>query len=128
MVQRRYLTLLLVLIVFFGSAYAASLINTDFGGVNVTEVTIPAQGYTIRGTLYTPKDITGKAPAFALAHGISNTKEVLSGVALELARNGYVALTIDEKGARGVGRRLRRRRSNAWTRLRCYVPRHTTIR
>ncbi len=98
MVQRRYLTLLLVLIVFFGSAYAASLINTDFGGVNVTEVTIPAQGYTIRGTLYAPKDITGKAPAFALAHGISNTKEVLSGVALELARNGYVALTIDEKG------------------------------
>jgi len=98
MVQRRYLTLLVILGIFFGSVYWASLINTDFGGVKVTEVTIPAQGYTIRGTLYTPKNMTGKAPAFALAHGISNAKEVLSGIALELARNGYVALTIDEKG------------------------------
>ena len=98
MLQRRYLTLLVVLVIFFGSAYGASLINNDFGALTVTEVTIPAQGYTIRGTLYAPKSIIGKAPAFALAHGISNSKEVLSGIALELARNGYVALTIDEKG------------------------------
>lgn len=98
MVQRRYLTLLLVLVIFFGSAYGASLINDDFGALSVTEVTIPAQGYTIRGTLYAPKSVSGKIPAFALAHGVSNSKEVLSGIALELARNGYVALTIDEKG------------------------------
>ena len=98
MVQRRYLTLLIVLAIFFNSAYGASLFNTDFGGVSVTEVTIPAQGYTICGTLYAPKNIIGKVPALALAHGVSNTKEVLSGIALELARNGYVALTIDEKG------------------------------
>ncbi|MGD0804750.1 MAG: alpha/beta hydrolase [Candidatus Bathyarchaeia archaeon] len=98
MVKRRYLTLLVLLLVFFGSVYVASLINDDFGGLSVTEVTIPAQGYTIRGTLYSPKDVSGKIPAFALAHGVSNTKEVLSGIALELARNGFVALTIDEKG------------------------------
>jgi dienelactone hydrolase len=98
MVQRRYLTLIVVLVIFFGSAYGASLLNDDFGRLSVTEATILAQGYTIRGTLYSPKGITGKVPAFALAHGVSNTKEVLSGIALELARNGYVALTIDEKG------------------------------
>jgi dienelactone hydrolase len=98
MVQRRYLTLLIVLVIFFGSAYGASLINDDFGALSVTPVTIPAQGYNIQGTLYYQKGITGKAPTFALAHGVSNTKEVLSGIALELARNGYIALTIDEKG------------------------------
>ncbi len=98
MFQRRYLTLLVILVIFFSSAYGASLINDDFGALSVTEETIPAQGYTIRGTLYAPKGIIGKVPAFALAHGVSNTKEVLSSIALELARNGYVALTIDEKG------------------------------
>jgi hypothetical protein len=98
MVQRRYLTLLLALAIFFGSVYSAAQIGGDFGGVTVQEVTIPAQGYNIRGTLYAPKDVSGRMPAFALAHGVSNAKEVLGGVALELARNGYIALTIDEKG------------------------------
>ncbi len=98
MVQRRYLTLFIVLLIFFCSVYVASLVNDDFGAFSVNEVTIPTQSYTVRGTLYTPKGINGKVPAFALAHGLSNSKEVLSGIALELARNGYVALTIDEKG------------------------------
>ncbi|MCX6648990.1 MAG: alpha/beta hydrolase [Candidatus Bathyarchaeota archaeon] len=98
MVQRRYITLLLVLAIFLGSVYAAAQIGVDFGGVNVKEVTIQAQGYSIRGTLYTPNGVSGKVPAFVLAHGVSNAKETLGGPALELARNGYVALTIDEKG------------------------------
>ena len=98
MVQRRYITLLLVLAIFLGSVYAAAQIGVDFGGVNVKEVTIQAQGYSVRGTLYTPNGVSGKVPAFALAHGVSNAKETLGGLALELARNGYVALTIDEKG------------------------------
>ena len=98
MVRRRYLTLLLVLAIFFGSVYAAAQIGDDFGGVTVQEVSIQAQGYNIRGTLYTPSGVSGKVPAFALAHGVSNAKETLGGVALELARNGYIALTLDEKG------------------------------
>ena len=98
MAQRKYLILLLLLIVFSGSAYAAAWLDTDMGNISKEEVTITGPGYNIRGTLYAPKGLTGKTPAIALAHGISNSKEVLSGVALELARNGYVALTIDEKG------------------------------
>ncbi len=98
MVQRRYLTLLLLIALFFGSIYAAAQVGQDFGAVTVQEITIPAEGYNIQGTLYTPVDLQGKAPAFALTHGVSNAKETLGGIALELARNGYVALTIDEKG------------------------------
>jgi len=97
MVQRRYTTLVLILAVFFGSVFASAQIGRDFGTVRVEEVTIPADGYIIRGTLYTPVGASG-VPAFALAHGVSNAKETLGGLALELARNGYVALTIDEKG------------------------------
>lgn len=98
MVRRRYLTLLILLIIFFGSAYAAAQLDTDMGNVTREDVTIAGPGYSIRSTLYAPKGLVGKTPALALAHGVSNSKEVLSGVALELARNGYVALTIDEKG------------------------------
>jgi dienelactone hydrolase len=98
MVQRRYITLVLLLAVFFGSVFAAAQVGRDFGGVSVAEVTIPTDGYNIRGTLYTPTGVSGRVPAFALAHGVSNAKETLGGLALELARNGYVALTIDEKG------------------------------
>jgi hypothetical protein len=98
MAQRKYITLLLLLIVFFSSAYAAAWLDTDMGNISREEVTITGPGYNIRGTLYAPKEQVGKTPAIALAHGVSNSKEVLSGVALELAKNGYVALTIDEKG------------------------------
>jgi dienelactone hydrolase len=98
MVQRRYLTLLILLIIFSGSTYAAALLDTDMGNVSREDVTIAGPGYSIRGTLYTPKGLVGKTPALALVHGVSNSREVFSGVALELARNGYVALTIDEKG------------------------------
>ncbi len=98
MIQHRYLTLLILLSIFFGSVYVATQIGHDFGGVSIKDVIIQAQGYTVRGTLYTPYSVSGKLPAFALAHGVSNAKETLSGLALELARNGYMALTVDEKG------------------------------
>jgi dienelactone hydrolase len=98
MVQHRYLALLILLSIFFGSVYIATQIGHDFGGVSIKEVIIQAQGYTVRGTLYTPYGVSSKLPAFALAHGISNAKETLGGLALELARNGYMALTVDEKG------------------------------
>lgn len=98
MAPRKFLPLLLVLLVFFGSVYAAAQVGGNYGTVNVSEVTIQAAGYSVRGTLYVPSIINGKAPAFALAHGVSNAKETLGGLALELAKNGFVALTIDEKG------------------------------
>jgi dienelactone hydrolase len=98
MIQRRYLSLIIVLAIFSGSAYYASQFGIDFGAVSVQAVTIKGSEYDISGLVYAPKKLTGRVPAFALAHGVGNSKEVLSGVALELARNGYVALTIDEKG------------------------------
>ena len=98
MVSRRFLSLLLILAVFFGSVYAAAQVGRNYGIVDVSDVTIQATGYSVSGTLYLPSHINDKAPAFALAHGVSNAKETLGGLALELAKNGFVALTIDEKG------------------------------
>lgn len=48
--------------------------------------------------LYLPKgvDASHPAPAVALTHGYLNSKEFESGVALELARRGYVVLAYDQ--------------------------------
>ena len=47
--------------------------------------------------LYIPKGvITGtQAPGILLAHGFNNSKEYMSNTALELARRGYVVLSMD---------------------------------
>jgi len=84
--------------IFLGSAYAASALDDDFGTIRVREVSILGPGYKIAGKIYIPASISDPTPAFALGHGVSNGKEVLSGEALELARNGYIALTVDLKG------------------------------
>ena len=98
MAPRKFLLLILILAVFFGSVYAAVQVGSNYGTIDVSDVKIQATGYSISGTLYVPSHINGKASAFALAHGVSNAKETLGGLALELAKNGFVVLTIDEKG------------------------------
>lgn len=102
MVQRRYIVLAVMLTIFLGSAYAASALDDDFGTLRVREVSIQGPGYKIAGKIYIPASISDPTPAFALGHGVSNGKEVLSGVALELARNGYIALTVDLRGHGGT--------------------------
>lgn len=72
------------------------------------EVTIPADGYDLKGLLYVPREAhpDNLRSAIIVTHGISNTKEAVSGLALELAREGFVALALDLAGHGGSGGRL----------------------
>jgi dienelactone hydrolase len=47
--------------------------------------------------LYKPLDIVvgDLFPAVVLNHGISGAKEMMNGIDLELAKNGFVAVSID---------------------------------
>jgi len=78
----------------------ASAFNTDFGNLDVSIVSIPSGHIKISGLLYGPRLLPDETslPAIVLVHGISGTKEIMSGIALELARNGFVTITIDLKG------------------------------
>lgn len=98
--QKNYLVLIVLLMIFFGAIYAASRLDADFGHVKMEEVRIPATGYEMSGLLYIPSEARPDRtrPAVVLAHGISNAKETLSGIALELSRRGVVALTVDLSG------------------------------
>lgn len=77
--------------------------------MDIRDVVIPADGYTIAGRLYTPSNLLMKSsptPAILFCHGISNAKETLSGLALETARFGFISLTIDLAGHGESGGRI----------------------
>jgi len=78
----------------------AVLFNVGFGALTVEGVSIPNEGNRISGLLYHPVQASpvNPLPAVVLVHGISGSKQMLSGVALELARHGFISLTIDLVG------------------------------
>lgn len=88
-------TLLLVLVASGASAY---MLETGLGTVKVERVYFSSGGHTSAGSLYTPSTADGGLPGVVLAHGISTSREVMSGMALEMARGGVAALTIDLDG------------------------------
>ena len=79
---------------------SAAVLDRDMGKIEVTRVVIVDGSQAISGQLYRPLAATPAvpAPAVVLAHGISGSKQMLSGIALELARQGLVSLSIDLVG------------------------------
>ena len=89
-----------MVVLLFGSIlcmYGASRINTWNGALEVSNVVVHGDE-TITAILYKPRAIKDQAPGIVLAHGISNSKEPQTGMALELAKHGYVTLSIDLVG------------------------------
>jgi dienelactone hydrolase len=102
---RRYLLIVAFSLVLVVSATGAAALNTDFGRIEVTHVTIPDGSLQISGLLYRPGYyvLGDKMAGVVLGHGISESKETMSGIALELAKQGVVALTVDLVGHGGSG-------------------------
>lgn len=89
-----YVSLALILV----SSFLASLVNTSYHKVKVTEITyISEDGARFHSLLYVPDSATveSPAPAIVAAHGYNNTAEVQSINAVELSRRGYVVMAID---------------------------------
>ena len=91
----------IILLIFVSTIYLAGLTlahfyNTDFGNITVTKVVIPGQPKIV-GLSYQPKEASHQTPlpAVVLTHGISSSKQMMSSIALELAKNGFITLTTD---------------------------------
>ena len=98
---RSFLTFTLLASIAFSLVWYASWLDHGEGSIDIREVAIPVNGYTIAGRLYTPSNLIMKSsstPAVLFCHGISNAKETLSGLALETTRFGFISLTIDLAG------------------------------
>ncbi|MHA2425470.1 MAG: alpha/beta hydrolase, partial [Candidatus Thorarchaeota archaeon] len=97
--DRKKQLFLLCLILIGTSSIVASLIQTDFGTIDVEYVRIiDENGMAVTGKLYRPLTATvdSPAPGVLLLHGMNNDKDTEGPAALELARRGIVTLAIDE--------------------------------
>ena len=87
----------LLSIVLFASI-GASLVQSSGGRVQVQDIKIPTQnGQWLVADLFKPKSATSDnpAPLVVVVPGFQRSKEALSNIAIELARRGIVAISID---------------------------------
>jgi len=79
-------------------AYLGSQFQKAWGDVQLTELRIPTQnGQWIAADLFRPRSATADTPApvVVVVPGFQRSKEALSNIAIELARRGVVAISID---------------------------------
>lgn len=95
---------LLCLAVMIASMSLAAAFQADFGKIEVTSGALETDGGVITYKLYRPVSATAEnpAPAVLLMHGYQNDKDTSAAYALELARRGIVALSMDEYGHGGT--------------------------
>ena len=98
-IQFKHIAIALILI--FGGSFLASIIQTNFGQVSVSDVRFESEaGQTMSGLLYVPS-IASKdqpQPGILAVHGYINSRETQSGFAIELSRRGFVVLALDQTG------------------------------
>jgi dienelactone hydrolase len=96
----RYLAILVLASIYLSGMGSAAVFDTDFGNLDVEMVSIPDRDHQLSGVLYRPIDATQEnpLPTVVLVHGISGSKQMVSGIALELGRHGFVALAVDLVG------------------------------
>ena len=110
--------LVIVLAVILVSSFFASMIQSAGYKVRVTDLrdatnsgylideetgqatTTKVNGEVVSGILFMPKDASAsnKKPAVVLTHGYLNNRELQLQNAIELARRGFIVLTIDRGG------------------------------
>ena len=86
-----------IFIIIFCS-FSASLIQSNFGNVEVTSIKLPTEnGQHLVFDLYKPDTATSnnKAPFIVVVPGFQRSKEALSNIAIELSRRGMVVALID---------------------------------
>ncbi|MGY5860857.1 MAG: alpha/beta fold hydrolase [Candidatus Thorarchaeota archaeon] len=99
--RTRYIVLVLSIIIMLSGTGLAGVTQTGFGTVSVTEVDFQAaDDSNIHATLQVPvyATDTDPLPGVVVIHGVLQCKEWLMAFGIELARRGFVTLTIDANG------------------------------
>ena len=113
--KKNWLMLAISLGAILVSSFIGSLIQSKGGTIEVTDLrdetrtgeyvnaagqTIALKGTVKSGILYMPDDASkdNKKPAIVLTHGYLNNRELQLPNAVELARRGFIVLTIDREG------------------------------
>ncbi|MGY5875259.1 MAG: alpha/beta fold hydrolase, partial [Candidatus Thorarchaeota archaeon] len=97
----RYILFVLGIGLLFAGVAIGSSVQSGFGTVTVTEVDFTTRfGANIHSTLQKPVYATDSdpLPGVVVIHGVQQSKEWLMAFGIELARRGFVVLTIDAGG------------------------------
>ncbi|MCP4601832.1 MAG: hypothetical protein GY847_15175 [Proteobacteria bacterium] len=89
-----------------GASLIASLVQTDFGRTEVTNVAFRNEfGILVRAKLFRPTSATqdNPMPGVVFIHGYQSTRETGDPFCIELARRGFVSLCIDAIGRGNSG-------------------------
>ena len=100
------LALAICLVVMLGAFVVASLIQRDFGRVEVRNVIYENyNSILVRAKLLRPVSATqdNPAPGIVYIHGYQNNRETSDAYCIELARRGFVVLNIDAIGRGNSG-------------------------
>ena len=101
MIKKNSFWLALSLIVMLLSGIVASTVQTAGGTVAIKDMRWETpSGQMISALMYKPDSVTpeNKAPVIIVSHGWWNNREMQAGNYVELARRGYVVVTIDMYG------------------------------
>ena len=99
--KRNGFWLILSLALMLVSAIGASVVQTNAGQVTVKDLRWEtSNGQLMSALLFKPAGATvdSKAPAIVVSHGWWNNREMQDANYVELARRGYVVLSIDMYG------------------------------
>ena len=97
---------LLCVLVTVASMILASVIQTDFGRLHVSNVTFSNyNGIPIRAKMLRPDGVSAQnpLPGVVYIHGYQNNRETGDAYCIELARRGFVVLNIDAIGRGNSG-------------------------
>jgi dienelactone hydrolase len=98
--QVRIVAAIILVFIFLFGASTAILLNSDFAKLAVNTVIINDDYKELSGLLYRPDyaSADNRVPAIVVAHGISESKDMMSSLGLELSRRGFVVLCLDLLG------------------------------
>jgi len=100
--KRTKLYFLISIVVVITSGTIAAQFQTDFNTIDVQQIAIFDEFTSSRvvGKLYRPKNVNAfnPAPGIIGIHGYNNDKDIERPAAIELAKAGFVVLTVDEIG------------------------------
>ena len=101
-----WIALLACVLVSLVAVITASTVQRDFGRVEVSNVTFTnADGAKVRAKLLKPAGAStdSPAPGVVYIHGYQNNRETSDAYCIEMARRGFVVLTIDALGRGNSG-------------------------
>lgn len=100
------ISFVICLVILIGAELLASLIQRDFGRIEVSNVSYKNfNGIPIRAKILRPADATKESPmpGVVYIHGYQNNRETGDAYCIELARRGFVVLNIDAIGRGNSG-------------------------